>query len=203
MGKALKRVFRLFREKGGLLRALDLWGWYEELDVIRQREVKKYYSLKVVKDLSFPYRAEHFDSGEVKTSYTKRTFIATLAQTALLEGDFEVAEWLYTEALKLEGSPYEAHLILNDLTLLARSLGDRSKMKLYCEEDLRLFPEYREELMKRHGGKLPRINSFELYLHLLEREGRQKDALSLLEFMRKEGIEFPHYEEVKDRLLSL
>lgn len=195
------RIFRLFRERGGLLKALDLWGWYEDLDAVRQKEVKKYYAVKVVKDLSFPYRAEHFDSGEVQTSYTKRTFIATLAQTALLEGDLKTAEWLYTEALELEGTPYEAHLILNDLILLARSLGDPVRMKLYCEEDIRLFPDYKEDLAQRNGGRLPRINSFELYLHLLEREGRRKEALSLLEFMKEEGIEI--HEELRNRLLSL
>ena len=29
------KVFRIFREKGGILKTLDLWDWYEGLDVIK------------------------------------------------------------------------------------------------------------------------------------------------------------------------
>jgi len=195
------KVFQIFREKGGLLKALDLWDWYESLDVRRQKAVKKYYSIKVIKNLSFPYKAKHFDSGEIERPlYTKRTFLATIAQTALLEGDYETAEWLYNEALRMEGTPLEAHLILNDLVLLAQKLKDFERIKRYCEEDVRLYPEYREALRERWGGNLPQINAFELKVYLLEREGRIREALELVEFMRKEGIAYPYYEEVKRRL---
>lgn len=197
------KVFQIFREKGGLLKALDLWDWYEDLDARQQKNVKKYYSIKVVKNLSFPYKAKHFDSGEVERPlYTKRTFLATVAQTALLEGDYETAEWLYNEALRMEGTPYEAHLILNDLILLAQKVKDFDKMKRYCEEDVRLYPEYKEELKDRSGGKLPQINSFEVYVYILEREGKVQEALRLVEFIRKEGITYPYYEEVRERLLK-
>ncbi len=197
------KVFQIFREKGGLLKALDLWDWYENLDARQQKNVKKYYSIKVVKNLSFPYKAKHFDSGEVERPlYTKRTFLATVAQTALLEGDYETAEWLYNEALRMEGTPYEAHLILNDLILLAQKVKDFDKMKRYCEEDVRLYPEYKEELKDRSGGKLPQINSFEVYVYILEREGKVQEALRLVEFIRKEGITYPYYEEVRERLLK-
>ncbi len=197
------KVFQIFREKGGLLKALDLWDWYEDLDARQQKNVKKYYSIKVVKNLSFPYKAKHFDSGEVERPlYTKRTFLATIAQTALLEGDYETAEWLYNEALRMEGTPYEAHLILNDLILLAQKVKDFDKMKRYCEEDVRLYPEYKEELKDRSGGKLPQINSFEVYVYILEREGKVQEALRLVEFIRKEGITYPYYEEVRERLLK-
>jgi len=184
------RVFRIFRERKGLLKTLNLWEWYERLDPHFQRKVKEYYMLKVVRNMNFPYRAEHFDRVEVReTAYTKRTFLATIAQTALLEGDYETAEWLYTEALKMEGSPYEAHLILNDLALLARKIGDTEKMRKYCEEDLRLFPEYREELRERAGGNLPPSSTLGIYIYLLKREGREEEARSLLESMRREGVE--------------
>jgi hypothetical protein len=199
----LGKVFQIFRERGGLLKALDLWDWYENLDARQQKRVKKYYSIKVIKNLSFPYRAKHFDSGDIENPlYTKRTFLATIAQTALLEGDYPTAEWLYNEALKMEGTPYEEHLILNDLLLLAQKLKDFDRMKLYCEKDIKLFPLYKEELLKRAGGKLPQINTFEVQVYLLEREGKIEEALELIEFMRKEGIEYPYYERVKERLLS-
>ncbi len=197
------RVFQIFREKGGLLKALDLWDWYESLDARLQKNIKKYYSVKVIRNLSFPYKARHFDSGEVENLlYTKRTFLATIAQTALLEGDYETAEWLYNEALKMDGTPYEAHLILNDLVLLAQKIKDFEKMKRYCEKDIELFPEYKETLKYRWAGKIPQINSFEVYAYLLEREGKIKEALELIEFMKKEGITYPYYYEVRDRLLS-
>lgn len=196
------RVFQIFREKGGLLKALDLWDWYESLNTHQQKKVKKYYSLKVIKNLNFPYKAKHFDSGEVdKVLYTKRTFLATIAQTALLEGDYETAEWLYNEALKQEGTPYEAHLIYNDLLLLAQKLRDFEKMKKYCEEDIRIYPKYKETLKERWNGILPQINTFEVYVYLLEREGKVKEALELVEFIKREGITYPYYEEVKERLL--
>jgi len=197
------RVFQIFREKGGLLKALDLWDWYESLDARLQKNIKKYYSVKVIRNLSFPYKARHFDSGEVENLlYTKRTFLATIAQTALLEGDYETAEWLYNEALKMDGTPYEAHLILNDLVLLAQKIKDFEKMKRYYEKDIELFPEYKETLKYRWAGKIPQINSFEVYAYLLEREGKIKEALELIEFMKKEGITYPYYYEVRDRLLS-
>ncbi len=197
------KVFQIFREKGGLLKALDLWEWYESLDARDQKKVKKYFSLKTIKNLNFPYRAKDFDSGQIEsTPYTKRTFLGTIAQTALLEGDYETARWLYEEALKLEGTPYEAHLILNDLLLLAQKLKDFDLMKEYCERDIELFPHYKEELAERNGGVLPQINSFEVYVYLLEREGKIKEALDLVEFIRREGITYPYYEEVKERLLK-
>ena len=199
----LGRVFQIFREKGGLLKALDLWEWYENLEPRYQKAIKKYYSVKVIKNLSFPYKAKHFDSGEIENPlYTKRTFLATIAQTALLEGDYEIAEWLYNEALKMEGSPYEEHLILNDLVLLAQKLKDFEKMKAYCSRDVELFPHYKEELRDRGGGQLPQINSFEVMVYLLEREGKVKEALELVEQIKKEGIAYPYYDKVKERLLS-
>ena len=195
------KVFQIFREKGGLLKALDLWDWFESLDARQQKLVKKYYSIKVIKNLNFPYKAKHFDKGEIeKPLYTKRTFLATIAQTALLEGDYETAEWLYLEALKQEGTPYEAHLIYNDLLLLSQKLRDFERMKRYCEEDIRIYPEYKEELKERNGGTLPQINTFEVYVYLLEREGKIEEALKLVEFIRSEGIAYPYYEEVKERL---
>ncbi len=199
----LGKVFQIFREKGGLLKALDLWDWYESLEPKYQKQIKKYYSIKVIKNLNFPYKAKHFDSGEIeKPLYTKRTFLATIAQTALLEGDLHFAEWLYNEALKQEGTPYEAHLILNDLVLLAQKLRDFEKIKKYSKMDVDLYPEYKEELKERNGGSLPQINSFEVYMYMLEREGKIKEALELLEFMKKEGISYPFYEETRKRLLS-
>ncbi|NPA41002.1 MAG: hypothetical protein GXO18_01860 [Aquificae bacterium] len=199
----LGKVFQIFREKGGLLKALDLWDWYESLEPKRQKAIKKYYSIKVIKNLSFPYKAKHFDSGEIENPlYTKRTFLATIAQTALLEGDYETAEWLYNEALKMEGTPYEEHLILNDLLLLAQKLKDFEKMKKYCDRDVELFPQYKEELLKRAGGQLPQINSFEVKVYLLEREGKIKEALDLVERIKKEGIAYPYYDKVKERLTS-
>ena len=197
------KVFQIFREKGGLLKALDLWDWYESLEPKYQKGIKKYYSIKVIKNLSFPYKAKHFDSGEIENPlYTKRTFLATIAQTALLEGDYKIAEWLYNEALKMEGTPYEAHLILNDLVLLAQRLKDFEKMKRYCERDVALYEEYKEELKDRNGGNLPQLNSFEVYVYLLEREGKVKEALEMVEFIKKEGIAYPHYDSVKKRLLE-
>ena len=195
------KVFQIFREKGGLLKALDLWDWYESLDARRQKAIKKYYSVKVIKNLSFPYKAKHFDSGEIERPlYTKRTFLATIAQTALLEGDYETAEWLYNEALKMEGTPLEAHMILNDLILLAQKLKDFEKIRTYCEEDVRLYPEYKEALKERSGGQLPQINAFEVMVYLLEREGKIREALDLVEFIKNERIAYPYYEEVKKRL---
>ena len=197
------KVFRIFKEKGGILKALNLWDWYENLPHKYQKKVKYYYSLKVVKNLNFPLKAKHFDSGEVKdVPYTKRTFLGTIAQTALLEKDLEFAEWLYNEALKMEGTPYEAHLILNDLILLAQKLRDFEKVKKYVMMDVELYPEYKEELRERWGGKLPQITSFEIYVYLLEREGKIKEALDLVEWIKKEGITYPYYDEVKERLLS-
>ncbi len=197
------RIFQIFHEKGGLLKSLNLWEWYESLDPWKRKAVKKYYSIKVIKNLSFPYKAKHFDSGEIENPlYTKRTFLATIAQTALLEGDSETAEWLYREALKMDGSPLEAHLILNDLVLLSQKLRDFQRVKRYCEEDIKLFPEYKEELKVFSGGRLPQINSFEVYVYLLEREGKIEEALNLLEYMRREGIDCPYYGEIRKRLLS-
>ena len=186
------KVFQIFREKGGLLKTLDLWEWFENLDARDQRRIKKYFSIKVIKDLKFPYKAKHFDTGEIEsTPYTKSTFLATIAQTALLEGDYETAEWLYLEALRMSDSPLTSHFILNDLLLLAQKLKDFDRMKRYCEEDIELYPQYKEELLNRSGGRLPQINTFEVYVYLLEREGKVREALELVEFMKKEGIPLP------------
>ncbi|GAB6065765.1 hypothetical protein JCM9492_08570 [Aquifex pyrophilus] len=197
------RVFRIFREKGGLLKALDLWEWYESLPHKYQKKVKHYYSVKTIKSLNFPFKAKHFDTGEIENPmYTKRTFLGTLAQTALLEGDYEFAEWLYNEALKMEGTPYEAHLILNDLILLAQKQKDLEKVKKYVLKDVELYEEYKDELRERWGGTLPQIMAFEVYVYLLEREGKIKEALELVQWIKKEGITYPYYEQVKERLLS-
>ena len=195
------KVFRIFREKGGLLKALGLWEWFESLHPSQQKAVKKYYSIKVIKNLNFPYKAKHFDSGEIERPlYTKRTFLATIAQTALLEGDLQTARWLYESALQMEGSPYEAHLILNDLLLLAQKEKDFESMKRYCQMDIELFPSYKEEIKAVGGGRIPQLNTFEVMVYLLEREGRAEEALELAERMVREGITYPYYEQVKERL---
>jgi hypothetical protein len=195
------KVFQIFREKGGLLKALGLWEWYENLDASKQKEIKKYYSLKVIKNLSFPYKARHFDSGEIENPlYTKRTFLATIAQTALLEGDITAAKWIYLEALGMEGTPYEAHLILNDLLVIAQKERNFEEMEKICMKDIEMFPLYREELIKRSGGTLPQIITFETMVYLLERKGKLEEALELAERIKREGITYPYYEQVKKRL---
>ncbi len=195
------KVFKIFREKGGVLKALDLWEWYESLEPKDQKRVKYYFSLKSIKDMRFPFKAKHFDTGEVNNpGYTKTTFFGTLAQTALLDGKYEDAEWLYLKALELSGSPYEKHLILNDLVMLSQKLKDFERMERYAKMDLDIFEEYKEEIKDRNGGTLPQINSYELMVYLLERRGDKKSALELLERFHKEGVPHPFYEEVKRRL---
>ncbi len=197
------RVFRIFKEKGGILKALDLWDWYESIPPKHQKKVKYYYSLKTIKNINFPFKAKHFDTGELNdVPYTKRTFLGSLAQQALLERDFEFAEWLYNEALKIEGTPLEAHMILNDLILLAQSKRDFEKVRKYVLKDVELYPEYRDELRGKWGGTLPQIIAFEIYVYLLEREGKVKEALDMVEWIKKEGITYPYYDEVKERLIS-
>jgi hypothetical protein len=172
----LNRVFRIFREKGGILKALDLWDWYESLEPKWQKKVKYYFSLKTIKNLNFPYKAKHFDSGDVQTAYTKRTFLGSLAQTALLERDFETAQLLY------------------------QKLKDFEKMEEVAKRDVELFAEYAEELKERNGGKLPQINSFEVLVYLYERKGLFEDALALIKRIKELGIPYPQEEEVLKRI---
>lgn len=195
------KVFRIFREKGGILKALELWDWYEGLDNNEQKRVKYFFSLKSIKDLRFPFRAKHFDSGEVHNpGYTKATFLGSLAQTALLDGKYQDAEWLYQRALELSESPYEKHLILNDLLMLAQKQKDFEKMERYAILDLDLFDQYSETLKEKNSGSLPQINSYEVMVYLLERKGQKLQALELLERFRKLGVPHPFYEDVKQRL---
>lgn len=195
------KVFRIFQERGGILKALDLWDWYESLEHKRQKAVKYYFSLKSIKNLNFPYRARHFDSGEVENmGYTKATFLGSLAQLALLEGDYSVAEWLYLEALNFSQNAYEKHLILNDLVMLSQKLKDFERMERYATMDVELFEEYAEELRQKSGGQLPQINSYEVLLYLLERKGEKERALHLLEDFNLKGVPHPYYEQVRQRL---
>jgi hypothetical protein len=69
----LNRVFRIFREKGGILKALDLWDWYESLEPKWQKKVKYYFSLKTIKNLNFPYKAKHFDREMFKLRERRNT----------------------------------------------------------------------------------------------------------------------------------
>ncbi len=193
------KVFRIFREKGGILKALDLWDWFENLPYNKQRKLKYYFSLKSIKNLNFPYRAKHFDSGDIQDiPYTKRTFLGSLAQTALLEGDYEFAEWLYLQALNMDGTPYEAHLILNDLVMLAQKIKDLEKAGMYAEKDLELFKDYEEEV--KLGNQRIYLNSLEFYIYFLEKQGKVEQALKVLEEFKAKGVEHPFYENVKERL---
>jgi hypothetical protein len=193
------KVFRIFKEKGGLLKTLGLWEWYESLDAQKQKMVKYYFSLKSIKNIRFPYKAKHFDSGDIQeTPYTKRTFLGSIAQMALLEGDTKNAEWLYLEALKMEGTPLEAHMILNDLVILAQKEKDYNKMETYAKADIELFEDYKESLKEKEGGSLPHLNSFDLMLYLLERRGEYAKAVELLSYMESQSI--PVYPETKKRL---
>ncbi len=195
------KVFRIFRERGGILKALDLWDWYESLEAEEKKLVKYYFSLKTIKDLRFPLKAKHFESGEVQNpGYTRATFLGSLAQTALLEGKYQDAEWLYLKALEFAQSAYEKHLILNDLVILAQKLKDLEKLGNYAHMDLELFEEYKETLREKGGGKLPQINSYEIMVYLLERKGEKEKALNLLERLHYEGVPHPFYQEVKKRL---
>lgn len=195
------KVFRIFREKGGILKALDLWDWYEGLEPGEQKRVKYYFSLKSIKDMRFPFRAKHFESGEVQNpGYTKATFLGSLAQTALLEGKYEDAEWLYLRALEFAHEPYEKHLILNDLIMLSQKLKDFERMERYALMDLELFDLYKEKLREKAGERLPQLNSYEIMVYILERKGKKEQALELLERFHKEGIPHPFYQEVKERL---
>ncbi len=197
------KVFRIFREKGGVLKALDLWEWYESLEPRDQKRIKYYFSLKSIKDMQFPFRAKHFDTGEVNNpGYTKATLLGTLAQTALLDGKYEDAEWLYLRAFELSESPYEKHLILNDLVMLSQKLKDFERMERYAQMDLDIFEGYKEEIKDKNGGTLPQINSYEIMVYLLERKGDKKSALELLERFHSEGVPHPFYEEVKRRLTA-
>ena len=37
------KVFRIFREKGGILKTLDLWDWYEGLDTKDQNVLNTFF----------------------------------------------------------------------------------------------------------------------------------------------------------------
>jgi len=44
--------------------------------------------------------------------------------------------------------------------------------------------------------------AFEIYVYLLEKEGKVKEALELVEWIKREGITYPYYEQVKERLIG-
>lgn len=100
----------------------------------------------------------------------------------------------------MEGTSYEAHLILNDLILLAQKQKDMGKVKKYVFQDVKLYKDYKDELKERWEGTLPQIITFEIYVYLLEREGKIDEALKLVEWIKKEGISYPYYDRVKERL---
>ncbi len=189
-----------FKRRGGLLKALGLWEWYEGLPLKRRRAFKHYYAVKCTKDLSFPYKVSHLESGDIKTRYTKRTFLGTIAQTSMLEGDFKTAEWIYREALNMEGTPYEEHLILNDLVLLSQKMKDFERMEEFSKRDVELFERYKEELFKRAGNFPPHVNSFSVYIYILERKGEKEKALEILEYALSEGVFIPYAEDIRKRL---
>ncbi|MFN3813745.1 MAG: hypothetical protein ACK4SM_03890 [Aquificaceae bacterium] len=192
------KVFKIFRKEGGLLRALGLWEWYKALHPKEQKVVKYYFSLKCIKSLKFPYKPKDLESGEVFTLYTDKTFLGMLAQTALLENALGDAEWLYLEALKMGGKALETHMILNDLVILAQKQKSYDKMERYSKADVELFPEYEEKLRELNNGILPPLNSFYIYLYILERKWEIKKAWDLLSYMEERGI--PFYDETKRRI---
>ena len=194
-------MINFLRKKGGILGALGLTDWFYSLNRDRKRRVRYAFSLKVTKDLSFPYKAGDLEKGEITTLYTKRTFLGTLAQTLLLEGDYKGAEWLYLEALKMEGTPYEEHLILNDLLLLYQKLKDFKKLEEISKRDVELFSEYKEELFNRYKNTQPQVNSFSVYIYMLEREGKRQEALKVLDYALSEGLYVPFAEEIRKRLM--
>ncbi len=178
-----------FRREGGLLKTLNLWDWFKSLSPDRQKDFKRAYSLKVVRDMRFPYKIQQLLKGNIeRTPYTKRTFLGTLAQASLLEGYYDTAQWIYKEALKMEGTAYEEHLILMDLLVLYRKQGRIEDIKQICKRDIELFPAYKEELKRKNRGKLPFIPSFEIYIYILEKEGKYKEAQDLRNYMCNEGI---------------
>jgi len=189
-----------FGRRGGILEALGLSEWFHSLPRDRKKKVRYAFSLKATKELSFPYGPGDLEKGRIVTSYTKRTFLGTLAQTLLLEGDYEGAEWLYTEALKAEGTPYEEHLILNDLLLLYQKLRDFRRMEEISRRDVELFERYKEELFRRHKNSPPQVNSFSVYIYMLERKGKKEEALKVLDYAISEGLFVPFAEEIRKRL---
>ena len=194
-------MINFLRKKGGILGALGLTDWFYSLRRDRKRKVRYAFSLKVTKDLSFPYKAGDLEKGKITTLYTKRTFLGTLAQTLLLEGDYKGAEWLYLEALKMEGTPYEEHLILNDLLLLYQKLKDFSKMEEISKRDVELFNQYKEELFRRYKNSQPQINSFSVYIYMLERKGKRQEALKVLDYALSEGLFIPFADDIRKRLM--
>ncbi len=194
-------MINFLRKKGGILGALGLTDWFSSLRRDRKRKVKYAFSLKVTRDLSFPYKAGDLERGEIVTSYTKRTFLGTLAQTLLLEGDYEGAEWLYLEALKMEGTPYEEHLILNDLLLLYQKLKNFTKMEEVSRRDVELFDQYKEELFRRYKNSQPQVNSFSVYIYMLERKGKKEEALRVLDYALSKGLFIPFAEDIRKRLM--
>ncbi len=194
-------MINFLRKKGGILGALGLTDWFSSLGRDRKRKVRYAFSLKVTKDLSFPYKAGDLEKGKITTLYTKRTFLGTLAQTLLLEGDYKGAEWLYLEAIKMEGTPYEEHLILNDLLLLYQKLKDFKKMEEISKRDVELFSEYKEELFNRYKNTQPQVNSFSVYIYMLERKGKKEEALKVLDYALSEGLYVPFANDIRKRLM--
>jgi len=163
---------------GGVLGALRLEEWFKGLPEEKREKLRFYFSKKAVKDLSFPFKASQLERGRVKVPYSKRTFLGTLAQTALLEGDEEFARWLYEEALKQEGTPFEELLLLSDLLLLVEEERAR-KVLLRLSE---VLPACAEELKRRGVRRLP---SAERWLRRLG----GKEAEALRKVMREAGLE--------------
>ncbi len=193
-------MLKFLSKRGGLLKALDLWDWYESLTSEYRKKFRHYYELKCKKDLKFPYRAFQLERGNVSTLYTKRTFLGTIAQISMLEGDLEFAGWLYREALKMEGTPYEEHLILNDLIVLSQRRKDFEDMERFAEKDIRLFKDYKEELFIRCKDTKPMVNSFSIYIYVLERKGRREEALQILNYALSEGVYIPFSDDIRRRL---
>lgn len=117
-------------------------------------------------------------------SITKSSLLSSIGSNLISIKEFELANKLLSESLRISEDAIDTHFILNSLINLTYLLRDNSeeldKCIHFCKMDIKLLPDFLHAWQQKWTN-IPRIPSFERLAIIYEKQGNINEAIKVCE----------------------
>ena len=142
-----------FPKYGGLIASLCLEDFWDSLLPEEREFIREYYASSLSSEERKP---EHLDSPNIQITTTQSAsgFLWGYASWAISKKKFDLAEKLLNEAIKRITNNIDLHFTYNHLIDLCYKRRNESPEWIercikYCLEDIKIFPEFKKEYLKK------------------------------------------------------
>ena len=176
----------------GIIKFLELEGWYSALTPEQQQKLKEYSG-----------QGEGLIQGDIFSSQTQKHFFWTTAGNAVHKKDYDFTIFLAEKGLTAQGSLVDQHFVFNSLITAYERKNDHENAKKHCLAELKDFSRISRALRKDFDGELPSsIPCRDSLLDIVAGiEQNYEEAEQLIQIFVQKSLLTP--EEAKDELKNL